>query len=129
MYLLEPYLPKPQYTAGDNIGIISSTCRPYTLINSIMCSNSYPIPILSLFFLYHPYIPSFLIRRKFYFLVIILAFKEGLSRILCIFQICYICVALDAYYLEKNIQKFSLALVFTVIHVKIIAIIKFHLCC
>ena len=26
-----------------------------------MCSDSYPIPILSLFFLYHPYIPYFLI--------------------------------------------------------------------
>ena len=26
-----------------------------------MCSDSYPIPILTLFFLYHPYIPYFLI--------------------------------------------------------------------
>ena len=26
-----------------------------------MCSDSYPIPIFSLFFLYHPYIPYFLI--------------------------------------------------------------------
>ena len=69
MNLLEPHLPKPQYTAGDNIGITSSTCRHYTLINSIMCSDSYPIPILSLFFLYHPYIPPFLIRRIFHFLV------------------------------------------------------------
>ena len=34
-----------------------------------MCSDSYPIFILSLFFLYHPYIPSFLIQRIFYFLV------------------------------------------------------------
>ena len=34
-----------------------------------MCSDSYPIPILSFFFLYHPYIPSFLIQRIFYFLV------------------------------------------------------------
>ena len=34
-----------------------------------MCSDSYPIPILSLFFLYHPYIPHFLIQRIFYFLV------------------------------------------------------------
>ena len=69
MNLLEPHLPKAQYTAGNNIGITSSTCRHYTLINSIMCSDSYPIPILSLFFLYHPYIPSFLIQRIFNFLV------------------------------------------------------------
>ena len=34
-----------------------------------MCSDSYTIPILSLFFLYHPYIPYFLIQRIFYFLV------------------------------------------------------------
>ena len=34
-----------------------------------MCSDSYPIPILSLFFLYHPYIPYFLIQRIFHFLV------------------------------------------------------------
>ena len=54
------------FQQGNNIGITSSTCRHYTLISSIMCSDSYPIPILSLFFLYHPYIPSFLI---FYFLV------------------------------------------------------------
>ena len=33
-----------------------------------MCSDLYPIPILSLFFLYHPYIPHFLIQF-FYFLV------------------------------------------------------------
>ena len=39
------------------------------LLNSIMCSDSYPIPILSLFFSYHPYIPYFLIRRILYFLV------------------------------------------------------------
>ena len=71
MNLLEPHLPKAQYTAGNNIGITSSTCRHYTLINSIMCSDSYPIPILSLFFLYHPYIPSFLIQRIFHFLVIV----------------------------------------------------------
>ena len=30
--------------------ITSSTCRHYTLSNSIMCNNSYPIPILSLSF-------------------------------------------------------------------------------
>ena len=57
------------FQQGDIIGITSSTCRHYTLINSIMCSDSYPIPILSLFFLYHPYIPPFLIRRIFHFLV------------------------------------------------------------
>ena len=34
-----------------------------------MCSDSYPTPILSLFFLYHPYIPYFLIQRIFHFLV------------------------------------------------------------
>ena len=32
-----------------------------------MCSGSYSIPILSLFFLYHPYIPYFLIQIFFYF--------------------------------------------------------------
>ena len=36
-----------------------------------MCSDSYSIPILSLFFLYHPYIPHFLIQRNFHFLVLI----------------------------------------------------------
>ena len=35
-----------------------------------MCSDSYPIPILSLFFLYHPYIPYFLIQRIFHFIYI-----------------------------------------------------------
>ena len=34
-----------------------------------MCNDSYPIPILSPFFLYHPYIPYFLIQRIFHFLV------------------------------------------------------------
>ena len=57
------------YTAGDNIGITSSTCRHCTLSNFVMCSDSYPIPILSLF-LYHPYIPYFLIQRIFHFLAI-----------------------------------------------------------
>ena len=57
------------FQQGENIGITSSTCRHYTLINSIMCSDSYPIPISSLFFLYHPYIPYFLIQRIFNFLV------------------------------------------------------------
>ena len=79
MNLLEPHLPKPQYTADDNIGITSSTCRHYTLINSIMCSDSYPIPILSLFFLYHPYIPHFLIRRIFHFLVS-KGYRDGIKR-------------------------------------------------
>ena len=32
-----------------------------------MYSDSYPIPILSPFFLYHPYIPYFLIPRLFLF--------------------------------------------------------------
>ena len=36
-----------------------------------MCSDTYPIPILSLFFLYHPHIPYFLIQRIFHFLVIL----------------------------------------------------------
>ena len=43
--------------------------RHCTLSNSVMCSDSYPIPILSLFFLYHPYIPYFLIQRIFHFLL------------------------------------------------------------
>ena len=42
--------------------------RHSTVSISIMCSDSYPIPILSLF-LYHPYIPYFLIQRIFHFLV------------------------------------------------------------
>ena len=54
------------------IGITSSTCKHCTLSNSIICSDSYPIPILSLFFLYHPYIPYFLIQRIFHFLVFFL---------------------------------------------------------
>ena len=45
-------------------GIASSTCK-----HTVMCSDSYPIPVLSLFFLYHPYIPYFLIQRIFHFLV------------------------------------------------------------
>ena len=57
------------FQQGDNTGITSSTCRHCTLSNSIMCSDSYPIPILSLFFLYHLYIPSILIHRIFHFLV------------------------------------------------------------
>ena len=57
------------FQQGNNIGNTSSTCRYYTLINFIRCNDSYPISILSLIFLYHPYIPSFLIQRNFYFLV------------------------------------------------------------
>ena len=57
------------FQQGDNIGITSSTCRHCTLSNFVMCSDSYPIPSLSLFFLYHPYIPYFLIQRIFHFLV------------------------------------------------------------
>ena len=48
-----------------------------------MCSDSYPIPILSLFFLYYPYIPYFLIQRIFYFLVYIHR-TEHILRRLCI---------------------------------------------
>ena len=59
------------FQQGNNIGITSSTCRHCTLSNSVMCSDSYPIPILFVFFLYHPYIPYFLIQRIFHFLVII----------------------------------------------------------
>ena len=57
------------FQQGDNIRIASSTCRHCTLSNFIMCSDSYPTSILSLFFLYHPYIPYFLIQRIFHFLV------------------------------------------------------------
>ena len=56
------------FQQGDIIGIIPSTCRHCTLSNSIICSDSYPIPILSLIFLYHPYIPYFfLVQRSFLF--------------------------------------------------------------
>ena len=48
------------FQQADNIGITSHCTRS----NSIMCSDSYPIPILSLFFLYHPYIPYFLINPR-----------------------------------------------------------------
>ena len=61
------------FQQGDNIGITSFTCRHCTLSNSVMC-DSYPIPILSLFFLYHPYIPYFLFQRIFHFLVSFLFF-------------------------------------------------------
>ena len=44
---------------GNNIGITSSICSHCTLSNSIMCSDSCSIPILSLFFLYHPYFKNF----------------------------------------------------------------------
>ena len=57
------------FQQGDNIGIISSTCRHCKLSNSVMCSDSYSISILSLFFLYHPYIPYFLIQKNCRFLV------------------------------------------------------------
>ena len=55
------------FQQGNNIGITSSTCRHCALSNSIMYSDSYPIPIMSLFFLYHPYIPYFLIQFFFLF--------------------------------------------------------------
>ena len=58
------------FQQGNNIGITSSTCRHYTLSNSIMCSDSYPIPILSLFFLYHPYVPYFLFQRIFFYFLV-----------------------------------------------------------
>ena len=45
------------FQQGNTVGITSSTCRHCKMSNSIMCSDSYPISILSLFFLYHPYIP------------------------------------------------------------------------
>ena len=57
------------FQQGNNIGITSSTCRHCTLSNSVMCSDSYPIPILSLFFLYHPHILYFFIQTIFNFLV------------------------------------------------------------
>ena len=48
-----------------------------------MCSDSYPIPILSLFFLCHPYILYFLIQRMFSFSnqpwLSSCGFKSGLS--------------------------------------------------
>ena len=50
------------FQQGENRGITSWTCRHCTLSNSIMCSDSYPIPILCIFFLHHPYILSFLIH-------------------------------------------------------------------
>ena len=53
------------FQQGDNIGITSSTCRHCTLSTSIMCCDSYPIPLLSLFSLY----PLLLIQRIFYVLV------------------------------------------------------------
>ena len=56
------------FQQGDNIGNTSSTYRHCTLSNSIICSDSYPIPILSLFFLYHPYI-LYLLTQRFFFLV------------------------------------------------------------
>ena len=67
-WTFENYTYQNHSTAGDNIGITSSTCRHYTLSNSIMCNDSYP-SLSCLLFLYHPYIPHFLIQRIFHFLV------------------------------------------------------------
>ena len=71
------------FQQGNNIGITSSICRHCTLSNSVMCSDSYPIPILSLFFLCHPYIPYILIQRIFHFLVsflFLLAYQSPVTR-------------------------------------------------
>ena len=73
------------FQQGNNIGITSSTFRHYTLSNSIMCSDSYPIPILSLFFLYHPYILCFLIQIIFHFLV---SFLFLLHACMYSYQVC-----------------------------------------
>ena len=54
------------FQQGDNIVITSWTYRHCTLI-IIMCSDSYPIAILSLFFLYHPYIPLLFILKNVLF--------------------------------------------------------------
>ena len=60
-------VPVVVFSKATIIGITSSTCRHYTLINSIMCSDSYPIPILSFFFLYHPYYPLLFNSKNFSF--------------------------------------------------------------
>ena len=62
------------FQQGDNIGITSSTCRHCTLSNSIMCSYSYSIPILSLFFFFL-FKSSLLFNSKkfFKFLVILVS--------------------------------------------------------
>ena len=49
-----------------------------------MCSDSYPIPVLSLFFLYHPYILYFLIQRIFHFLVKVAVYHVPFSKQLLI---------------------------------------------
>ena len=50
-----------------------------------MCSDSYSIPILSLFFLYHPYIPYFLIQRIFHFLVLFVLYSGAFCLSLATF--------------------------------------------
>ena len=51
-----------------------------------MCSDSYLISIFSLFFLHHPYIPSFLIQRFFLFSSIIRVVKDMYRKANCIFH-------------------------------------------
>ena len=51
-----------------------------------MCSDSYPIPTLSLFFLYHPYIPYFLIRRMFLFSSLLPFFTSCIHHTRCSHQ-------------------------------------------
>ena len=75
------------FQQGDNIGITSLTCRHFTLSNSIMCSDSYPIPILPPFFLYHTYIPYFLIQRFVYFLVSFLFLLHACVHTRCSHQV------------------------------------------
>ena len=62
------------FQQGDNIGITSSTCRHCTLSNSIICSDSYPIPILSLLFmlvmgLYLPQIFCYMQKYPLYYIM------------------------------------------------------------
>ena len=61
------------FQQGDNIGITSSTCRHCTLSNSIMYSDSYPIPILSLLFIPSLY-PLLFNSKNFYLFSSLLPF-------------------------------------------------------
>ena len=54
------------FQQGDDIGITSLTCRHCTLSNSIICSDSYPIPILSFIPSLYPLLFN---SKNFYFLV------------------------------------------------------------
>ena len=60
MNLREPQLPKPQYTAGDNIGITSSTCIQ-ALHSEYFHYVQWLIP--------HPYLVSFLFIPSLYSLL------------------------------------------------------------